>query len=33
MAVLRYLPKVKGGLGLAFSVHFLHDFSIEMFFI
>ena len=26
MAVLRYLPKVKKGLGLA---HFQHDFSIK----
>ena len=33
MAVLGYLPKLKGGLGLAFGAHFLHDFSIKMFFI
>ena len=26
MAVLGYLPKLKRGLGLAFGVHFLHDF-------
>ena len=31
MAVLGYLPKIKRGLRLAFSTHFLHDFSIEMF--
>ena len=31
MAVLSYLPKLKGDLGLAFKAHFLHDFSIEMF--
>ena len=28
MAVLGYLPKLKGGLGQAFGAHFLHDFSI-----
>ena len=33
MAVLGYLPKLKRGLGLAFGAHFLHDFSIKMFFI
>ena len=33
MAVLGYLPKLKGGLGLAFGGHILHDFSIKMFFI
>ena len=33
MAVLGYLPKLKGGLGLAFGAHFLHDFSIKMCFI
>ena len=27
MAVLGYLPKLKGEQGLAFSEHFLHDFS------
>ena len=27
MAVLRLLPKVKRGMGLAFGAHFLHDFS------
>ena len=31
MAVLGYLPKLKGGLGLAFGTHFLHDFTIKMF--
>ena len=31
MAVLGYLPKLKGGLGLAYGAHFLHDFSIKMF--
>ena len=25
MAVLRYLAKLKSGLGLAFGAHFLHD--------
>ena len=33
MNVLGYLPKLKMGLGLAFGAHFLHDFSLEMFFI
>ena len=33
MSVLDYLPKLKGDLGVAFDVHFLHDFSIKMFFI
>ena len=33
MAVLGYLPKLKGGLRLAFGAQFLHDFSIKMFFI
>ena len=33
MDVSCYLPKLKRGLGLAFGVHFLHDCSIEMFFI
>ena len=33
MAVLAYLVKLKKGLGLAFSAHFLHDFPIKMFFI
>ena len=32
MAVLSYLPKLKRGRGLAFGAHFLHDFSIKMFF-
>ena len=32
MAVLGYLPKLKTGLALAFGTHFLHDFSIKMFF-
>ena len=32
MAVLGYLPKLKGGLKLAFGAYFLHDFSIKMFF-
>ena len=32
MAILNYLPKLKRGLGLAFGAHFLHDFSIKMFF-
>ena len=26
MAILGYLAKLKGGLGLAFGAHFLHDF-------
>ena len=29
MAVLRYLPKLKRSLGLAFDAHFLHDFSTQ----
>ena len=29
MAVLGYLAKLKRGLGLTFSAHFLHDFSIK----
>ena len=33
MTVLSYLPKLKGGVGLAFGAHFRHDFSITMFFI
>ena len=33
MAVLGYLPKLKGDLGLAFGTYFKHDFSIKMFFI
>ena len=32
MAVLDYLPKLKGALGLAFGAHSLDDFSIKMFF-
>ena len=31
MAVLGYLPKLKGGLGLVFGTHFLHDFSLNFF--
>ena len=31
MAVLGYLPKLKGALGLVFGAHSLHDFSIKMF--
>ena len=31
ISVSGYLLKLKGGLGLAFGAHFLHDFSIEMF--
>ena len=30
--VLDYLSKLKGGLGLTFGTHFLHDFSIKFFF-
>ena len=30
---LRYLPKLKGGLELAFGVHFLHNFPIKIFLI
>ena len=33
MAVLGYLPKLKGDLGLAFGAHFWHGFSIKMFLI
>ena len=33
MAVWGYLPKLKGDPGLAFDAHFLHDFSLKMFFI
>ena len=34
MVVLGYLSKLKGDLErLAFGAHFLHDFSIKMFFI
>ena len=33
MAVLGYLPKLQRGLGLAFTAHFLHGFSIKMLFI
>ena len=33
MAALGYLPKLKRSLGLAFGVHYLHDFSIRMFLI
>ena len=29
MAVFRHLPKRNRGLGLAFGVHFLHDFSTK----
>ena len=32
MADLDYLPKLKGGLGLALGTHFLRNFSIKMFF-
>ena len=32
MVVLRYLPKLKRGLGLAFGAYFLHDFSKKIFF-
>ena len=32
-AVLAYNAKLKRGLGLAFGVHFPHDFSIKMFLI
>ena len=31
--VLGYLPKLKRGLELAFGAHFLHGFSMQMFFI
>ena len=33
MAVLGYLPKLEGGLVLAFGAHFLHDFSVKIFLI
>ena len=33
MAVLGYLTKLTKGLGLVFGAHFLHGFSIKMFFI
>ena len=33
MAVLGYLPKLRMDMGLAFGGHFLHEFSIQMFFI
>ena len=33
MAILGYLTKLKGSLGLAFDAHFLHGFSIKMLFI
>ena len=33
LAVLRHLPKVKWGLGIAFGAHFLHTFPIKMFLI
>ena len=33
MAVFGHLPKLKGGLGLAFGAHSLPDFPIKMFFI
>ena len=33
MVVLGYLPKLKRGLGLAFSAHFLHEISIKVFLI
>ena len=33
MALLGYLVKLKGDLGLAFGAHFLHDFYIKMFLI
>ena len=32
-AVLGYLLKLKGGLGLASDAHFVHDFPIKMFLI
>ena len=31
MAVLGYIEKLKRFLGVAFSVHFLHGFSVKMF--
>ena len=33
MVVLRYLAKLKRGLGLAFGAHFLHDVSMKVFLI
>ena len=33
MAVLRYLPKLKRALGLAFRAYFQHNFSIKIFLI
>ena len=33
LSVLGYLPKLKGGLGLAFAAHFQPNFSIKVFFI
>ena len=30
MAILGYLPKLKRGLGVGFSSHFLHDFSNDV---
>ena len=33
MAVFGYLPNLKEGLGPAFGAHFMHDFSIKIFFI
>ena len=33
MAVLDILPKLKRGLGPAFGVNFMHDFSMKMFLI
>ena len=33
MAVLGYLPKLKGGLGCFCDAYFLHDFPVKMFLI
>ena len=33
MTVLGYWAKLKRGLGVAFGVHFLHDFSIKCYLI
>ena len=33
IAILAYIAKLKGGLGLEVGAHFLHDFSIKMFLI
>ena len=33
MAALGYIAELKRGLGLALGAHFLHEFSIKMFFI